>query len=292
MSIALNPTSLSQVVDDHITWFVGWHRYAFVDKLPRIEQAASLQPPSSFPAWYEGAAHALPQDQPVLERLKAHYDQLHELARLVLIKTPEGQPVALADYDSLTAKYQEFIGGIRRLERTFSVAASGLDVLTGLRTRVGMYEELAKEQARFLRTGKSFCLAMMDIDHFKNINDSFGHEAGDRVLAAVADHISQSLRMFDDAYRFGGEEFLLCLKDTDLTTGAKAAERLCENLSKLKIKLADGREVTVTASLGVSAVARNTSVAEMLQNSDQALYRAKYQGRNRVVVAPLQGDWV
>ncbi len=276
--------SLSQTVDDHILWASAWHRLAFLDLKQRGRQAENVAPPPSFSEWYKGALTSLPQDQPAIDRLAVLHDQLHTLARLVLIKTPEGKPVSAADYESVIAKYDEFMQGLRRLERAFSVAASGLDLLTGLRSRVGLKEDLMREYSRFERTEKPFCIAIMDIDHFKAVNDTYGHDAGDRVLAAVADHAGSALRPFDDAFRLGGEEFLLCLKEADLGTGMKVLERLRASLEHLKIALADRTHVTVTASFGLVCSVPEVTVDAMLHRADQALYRAKNQGRNRIVI--------
>ncbi len=284
MAPFLTSGSLSQVVDDHIAWLVRWHELAFLDLGARAEQGKKLIPAASFSMWYKTAQHTLPQDQPAIDRMAALHDQLHTLARLVLMKTPDGQPIDRKDYDSVIVKYQELMRGLRRLERAFATAASGLDLLTGLRSRVGLQEDLVREHSRYMRTAKPFCIAMMDIDHFKNINDTYGHEAGDHVLAAVADHITRSLRPFDDAYRLGGEEFLLCLKESDLAVGLTILERLRSGLEKLSITLADGTPIKVTSSFGLTSSAHDIAIEEMLQRADQALYRAKNEGRNKIAI--------
>jgi diguanylate cyclase len=280
----LTPGSLSQAVDDHIEWLTDWNRAAFLDLGPRVEQAKKLTPPASFADWYKNALCTLPQDQPSIDRLAVQHDQLHTMAKLVLMKTPDGKPVGRKDYESVIVKYDELMQGLRRLERAFSVAASGLDLLTGLRSRVGLREDLVREHSRFLRTGKPFCIAMMDIDHFKSINDAHGHDAGDRVLAAVADQVSRSIRPFDDAYRLGGEEFLLCLKEADLAVGLVVLERLRAGIEKLPITVGNGPLVSITASFGLTVSTGETAVEELLHRADQALYRAKNQGRNAIVV--------
>lgn len=284
MASFLTSGSLSQTVDDHIAWFADWHRIAFVDLGARAEQVKRLPPPLSFPLWYKSALTTLPQDQPAIDKLAVLHDQLHTLARLVLMKTPDGAPVDKQDYEAIVAKYQELMQGLRRLERAFAVAASGLDLLTGLRSRVGLSEDLAREHSRYLRTNKPFCIALLDIDHFKSINDTHGHDAGDRVLAAVADHISRSLRPFDDAYRFGGEEFLLCLKEADLATGLRVLERLRASLAELPVVLPDKPPLRVTVSCGLTASGPEATIEDMLHRADQALYRAKNGGRNAIVV--------
>ena len=125
----------------------------------------------------------------------------------------------------------------------------------------------------------------MDIDYFKKINDSYGHESGDKVLAALAHHVGRHLRPYDDVWRWGGEEFLLCLKDADLAAGIAALERTRGSMEKLPIKIGDGQTINVTASFGIAVAGEGADIDEMLTNADKALYRAKAEGRNRICVA-------
>ena len=279
---SLSASLLAQTIDDHIVWMAAWNRLAFYSLADQEMREESVPMPESFALWRSEAAKTL-QDQPALARLTDVYDQLHRAARLVLLKTPEGTPLALGDYNSIALKYQELIIGLRRIERAVATAESGLDTLTGLRSRVGMRDELTRELNRFQRSGKPFCLALMDIDHFKKINDTYGHESGDRVLSAVANHLSRCLRSFDDAWRWGGEEFLLCLKEADIVTGGLALERVRTGLEKLSIKLGNGIEVTVTASFGIVPADTNKTIDVLMEQTDKALYRAKHEGRNRIV---------
>jgi diguanylate cyclase (GGDEF)-like protein len=280
----LTTGSLAQTVDDHIAWLIEWHRLAFLDLACRASQAKKFASPPSFAEWYKTALNMLPQDQPAIDRIAVLHDQLHQLTRLVLLKTPDGVPVDSKDHESVIAKFEELMQGLRRLERAFSVAASGIDLLTGLRSRVGLKEDLEREYNRFLRTAKPFCIAMMDIDYFKSINDKYGHDAGDKVLAAVADHVSRSIRSFDDAYRLGGEEFLIAMKETDLGAGLKVVERLRAGLEQLPIQLGSGLPIGVTASFGLAMATDDVPVDELLRRVDQGLYRAKNKGRNAIVV--------
>jgi len=278
---SLSAALLAQTIDDHIAWMVAWNRVAFFDNQNRQTHAEELSAPESFALWRQEAVKVL-QDQPALDRLLAQYDQLHRMARLVILKAPEDGTLSMGDYDSVSLKYQEFVAGLRRLERALATAASGLDTLTGLRSRSGMRDDLTRELSRFQRSGKPFCLALMDIDHFKKVNDTYGHDNGDRVLSAVANHTSRSLRPFDDAWRWGGEEILVCLKEADLTAGTAALERVRTSLEKSPVKLSDGQSITVTASFGIVAATKDATIDGLLEQADKALYRAKAGGRNRI----------
>jgi len=276
----LSASLLAQTIDDHIVWMAAWTRASCFPAADR-RALTELPPPDSFNGWRAEAAKAL-QDQPALTRLVELYDQMHRMARLVLLK----DAAALAsDYDAVAIKYQEFILGLRRLERALATAASGLDPLTGMRSRTGMQEDLARELSRFQRNGKPFCIALMDIDHFKKVNDTYGHDNGDRVLSAAANHLSRSLRPFDDAWRWGGEEFLMCLKDADQAAGVLALERVRVSLERLPIKLGDGSAINVTASFGIAVVTQGATADSLIEQADKALYRAKTGGRNRIETA-------
>jgi diguanylate cyclase (GGDEF)-like protein len=276
---------LSRVVDDYILWFTAWHQLTALDPAERTAHLDDITPPESFTVWRNNAFATLTLDQPAIEKIAGHVEQLHTLVKLVLMKTPGDQMLPARDSDSITAKYKELMRDLRRCESAFAAAASGLDALTGLRSRDGLWRELEHEMQRFVRSGRPFCIAMMDVDHFKKINDNYGHDAGDRVLASVADHVSRKLRSHDDAFRFGGEEFLLCLKDADLATGMQVLERLRQSLADTPVTLNSATAIPVTASFGLAVSSDVSTVNELLRRADAALYRAKHEGRNRVVTA-------
>lgn len=126
---------------------------------------------------------------------------------------------------------------------------------------------------------------MLDIDHFKSINDEYGHDAGDDVLREFATRLRKSIRGIDLACRYGGEEFVVVMPDTDLTVAAKVAERLRRRIASEPFLIHNaGRSIEVTISIGISALANvDDTPAKLLKRGDEALYRAKRDGRNRVV---------
>ena len=166
----------------------------------------------------------------------------------------------------------------RKLEHT-----AVTDELTGLRNRRYIMDQLEKEYQRAVRTGAPLSLILVDIDHFKKVNDTYGHAFGDRVLQAAAQEMEASLRSYDLLGRIGGEEFLIASPGSTLDDAARLAERI-----RLRI---DGRTVTdgqdavrVTVSAGVTSLGEQDAKAEMLlARADEAMYLAKQEGRDRVV---------
>lgn len=160
------------------------------------------------------------------------------------------------------------------------------DELTGLYNRRYFFERLKEEYERTKRYSElEFSVIMLDIDHFKKINDTYGHMAGDAVLKQLARIMKNSIRSADIAARFGGEEFIFILPQTSLKGGVQFAERLRKTVEKYKFQ-ALGHEIPVTISLGVSSYHNKLpyTLDEIIKNADEALYRAKASGRNKVCV--------
>jgi len=161
--------------------------------------------------------------------------------------------------------------------------AATYDFLTRLLNRGEVAAHLERELVRGKREGRPVGIIMADIDHFKSINDSFGHLAGDAVLIEVAKRLKSSLRAYDGAGRYGGEEFLLILPGCDLTTTIRRAETIRQLVSAEIIMIGEeGKKVTVSMGATVAECDRKASVEALLREADTALYRAKENGRDRV----------
>ena len=170
---------------------------------------------------------------------------------------------------------KQTLDDLRRLTTT--------DQLTGALNRYQFFEMAHAEQARWERYGHPLSGIMIDADHFKRINDTYGHAAGDEVLRHLARLCREELRELDILARLGGEEFAILLPATDGQAAVAVAERLRKRLEQTPVQLEDGRAVTITASFGVSALSEDTpTIAAMLKFADSALYAAKRNGRNRV----------
>ncbi len=159
------------------------------------------------------------------------------------------------------------------------------DSLTGLYNRKHLMETLDKEVSRSQRHSRSFSLLVIDIDHFKKYNDTYGHLAGDEVLSKLASVFKESIRSSDYAARYGGEEFIIMLPEIGPEQGVEAAERIRHKVAE-EIFSGDGESIKVTISVGVACYPKNGEDAEsVIRNADAALYEAKELGRNRVILA-------
>ena len=156
-----------------------------------------------------------------------------------------------------------------------------LDPLTGLANRAGWNERLELEMARWQRYGGELLLAVVDIDHFKRINDNYGHLAGDKVLKIIANELRKRLRKTDFIARFGGEEFVLLIPATPLEGGMQLLETLRGGIEACPFHF-KGEPVTITLSAGISSFANGEFGAQVFERADKALYRAKHAGRNRI----------
>lgn len=159
------------------------------------------------------------------------------------------------------------------------------DPLTGLLNRRVFIESLSEELQRARRYGHPLSLILLDIDRFKTINDTFGHQIGDETLKAIAHTLAKTARSVDRTGRIGGEEFALVLPETGVLDAAQFAERLRDRIAACTV-LADGQKIAVTASLGVAGLSNAEETCEsILGRADRAMYHAKDAGRDRVVLA-------
>ena len=176
---------------------------------------------------------------------------------------------------------QEALGYREHLEEQRQKAL--IDPLTGLPNRAAWSERLDHEINQWQQHGNTLLLAMLDLDHFKRINDNYGHLAGDKVLKIIASVLRKRLRGTDFIARFGGEEFVLLMPDTVPTAGAKLLEKLRASIEACPFHF-KGEPVTITISMGMTAFKPGEHSDLVLKRADQALYRAKHAGRNQVAL--------
>jgi len=163
---------------------------------------------------------------------------------------------------------------------------ANLDSLTGLHNRRAILRRLDDEIKRAKRYKEELCLLMLDIDHFKNVNDQYGHLSGDEVIQEVATLVRGNIRDTDASGRYGGEEFITILPETDLPSALNVAERLRKLVEATEMKDSEGNVFGVTISQGLTSYKPGDDEYSLVSRADDALYRAKENGRNRVETQP------
>ena len=188
----------------------------------------------------------------------------------------------------LLAYVGSVIGREQRRSRDAAIRLSAVDSLTNLFNRAFFFAALDREMARSTRSGRGFCLLMLDLDELKAINDRFGHQAGDTVLRAVAETIKSGVRRIDVAARYGGDEFVALLPETDPTGGWVVAEKIRITIASITIP---GMDRPPTVSIGVVSFPRDgQTVDDLMLSADQAMYASKRAGRNRVAGPATEPD--
>jgi diguanylate cyclase (GGDEF)-like protein len=157
------------------------------------------------------------------------------------------------------------------------------DPVTNLVNRRIILSRIEQEKERMQRGGKPFALIMLDVDHFKNINDQYGHGAGDFVLVNLAELITVSIRKQDEVARWGGDEFLVLLPETDLEGGNTVAEKIRSRINTVPFYYRDTL-ISVTATFGVGVCEPNSGIGSVIRKADQALYQGKQSGRDRIIL--------
>ncbi len=196
---------------------------------------------------------------------------------------------ALAFWNEVLEAALEILSLFTALEAERAALLAAVDELTGLGGRRALDECLQQERARMRREGHRCTLALLDIDYFKRINDTHGHLAGDRVLACFATLLKSNLRSYDGVYRYGGEEFVLCLPGVDAGQAKRMVDRIRKAAAHTPFATAAGSPLLVSFSAGIAELRTETSPLQSLSLADRALYCAKSDGRNRVYVAPAIG---
>ena len=202
-----------------------------------------------------------------------------------IVHTQQSALIHSIGYFSLTAFAILMFGCVIMLshaqQRQALLHISERDALTGLLNRRSLHARILSELNRGLRTHKPLSILLFDIDHFKKVNDSFGHKAGDQAILHIVDVANRQLRDYDLIFRYGGEEFLICLPDTSAETAELIANRLRKAVELAP--LTQPVNMSMTVSIGITSTSEPLSAEDLIEQADIALYNAKQTGRNKVV---------
>ncbi|MCH2088488.1 MAG: diguanylate cyclase [Pseudoalteromonas sp.] len=277
---------IEQAIEWHQSWYKNLLRCLIADT-PANEQdlADNAHNFCRFGQWF----NKLP-DQTI--KLHSHFSEIASAHK----KMHQGAKVLLSLKESKTVipvnLLDQFHADLDRLRELFDCLIDEFtevlhtrDPLTGASNRTNLLENLQKEHELCKRKSLSCALIMIDLDHFKQVNDEFGHAAGDKVLIALVKCIKSQLRKYDQLYRYGGEEFLVCLPQTELDDAKSFSERLRAGVEALKIDISNDNHINVTGSFGVTLISADDNIETAIERADEAMYQAKKSGRNRVCVA-------
>ncbi|MBW7901939.1 MAG: diguanylate cyclase [Rhodocyclaceae bacterium] len=267
---------LDRIADVHLRWMRGYHRVLLCGDAT----APDVHCACSFGLWYgqiDPTEHEPWRDH--LRHIEALHRQMHESA-VRLARVSSQAPVAIADYERFAEHAYRFETAMRALQMKLMDDVCLIDHLTGVWNRSSLAQRLSDECERVLRHGGSCCLCMMDIDHFKVVNDRHGHVVGDRVLQTVAGIVQQRLRRSDSIFRYGGEEFLICLPRTSVDEALASMERIRVDIAAATV-VEEGVPIRVTASFGIAELRPEAGIESGIESADQALFMAKTGGRNR-----------
>ncbi len=189
------------------------------------------------------------------------------------------------DYSSVNSELEDYKQQVTKLQNDLNKykTESITDHLTGLYNRKYMDMKMTEEIERYKRMNTPpFCVMLVDIDHFKSVNDNYGHLVGDQVLKHLSKLIKENIRKTDFAFRYGGEEFIVLLSNADVRNAQHVAEQIRKKLETVNFAL-KGNSFTVTASFGISAFEKEDNAESVIKRADERLYKAKETGRNKVV---------
>jgi diguanylate cyclase len=272
---------LDQAINNHGQWFDTITR-TLICRLPhdRREVAEDAHRQCLFGQWYYNSSPERLRNHPGFIAIEAEHKNMHRLAAKLLQTASAGSSITTLDYDSFANALERLRLQIYTLKRELEDTLYNLDTLTGANSRIGMLTKLREQLELVKRQVLSTCIAMMDLDHFKDVNDKYGHGAGDQVLSSTARYIMEHIRSYDKLFRYGGEEFLLCMQNTDLTTGYEVVERIRQGLAATPIYYDDKNTLQITVSMGITLLDPDISVEQSIERADKALYAAKTAGRN------------
>jgi diguanylate cyclase len=271
---------LDQAIYNHNQWHESLLRN-LVCRLPYdgrdVEKDAHRK--CRFGQWYYSQASNELKNHPGFIAIEIEHERTHQLAAKLLTTEAVGETILLLDYENFNNSITNLRLGLQTLKHEMEDLLYNHDVLTRAYSRIGLLTKLRELQDFVKRNIQSCCVVMMDLDHFKSVNDVHGHQAGDYVLSAIAGYIMTQIRPYDKLFRYGGEEFLISMPYTDSQSGSRVVERLREGIAANSMYYED-KEIRITASFGLTLLDPDVSVEQTVKRADVALYAAKSSGRN------------
>jgi diguanylate cyclase (GGDEF)-like protein len=276
---------LQQAIRDH----AEWHRRIIRTLVCRLAvDPADLRQDSfcscGFGRWLHDPAQQTLKERPQYASVESGHRRLHELAGEVLSELTDRASVSAATFDRFVEHSVRLRVDLDSLRNDMVVALRSRDSVTGTYRRLEVLPALREARELGIRGVQASCIAFLDLDRFKAVNDTFGHGLGDEVLAQAARCIIEHLRVYDRVFRYGGDEFLLLLPGTRPEEAWHLVDRIRQRIAEATLGLSpDGDAIRLTASFGITSLEPDLTVEECIARADKALLLAKAAGRNRVV---------
>lgn len=281
-------TALDHALYNHTQWHKELIR-TLVCRLPcdKHDVIPEAYKECRFGQWYyDQKGENLTLDPGFIATGEAH-KRMHEQAAHLLVQAREHDIVTSLDYDHFSNALEQLRLELSALKHELEGLLYNRDPLTSAVNRINMLSLLRERQEAVKRSHQPCCIAMLDIDFFKKVNDTYGHVIGDAVLMKLTHCIVEHLRPYDKVFRYGGEEFLICIQDTDLSAGYEIFERLRQDIAQLDMHVKLEKPIRITVSIGLTLLSPILPIEESITHADQAMYTAKSAGRNRVEVAAV-----
>jgi diguanylate cyclase len=279
-------SELDAAVEAHMNWTRQILRFLVLGTAPGVDvidpMAHTL---CQFGCWYTAnRVHFEAIDAPAARRVELAHQAMHDAIRSVCSDLLAGQPGKAVDLNAFEQSQSELLVLLARFKTSILSDAVRHDPLTGLPLRYGIEGDFVLQQKDARRNRNLLYVALIDVDHFKRINDSYGHPVGDRVLRHLAETLNRNLRSNEPLYRFGGEEFLWLMQCRSADEAEQSAHRLLTTIRTTTVPISRDHSVTLTVTLGMAQVGDDEELASALERADVALYKGKETGRDCYVI--------
>jgi len=269
----------------HANWLKTLHRTLICGgDAPADDLSKDAHHYCAFGRWYYNEPDQQLRSLSQYELVGELHRRVHDEARHLLNVNQAAREISTGDYESFMVVAHEFRTAVQTLQFEMFCQVCAVDHLTGVWNRYALSHKLSQEFQRVQRSDLPCSIAILDFDHFKRINDTHGHLAGDEVLKSVVEYFLSQLRQYDNIFRYGGEEFLLMFPDTGLQDAESLLQRIRAGLKSEPVALKNGEKVTVTVSIGLATMDGSSSEREVLEAADCALISAKLNGRDCIQV--------
>lgn len=274
---------LEQALHNHLQWHRNLIRtLACRSPFDKHDVIPKAYEECRFGQWYYGDTTKIFADHPGFIAIGEAHRLMHQLAAQLLLNLGESKPILPSDYDHFSNSLERLQLEIQALRSELENTLFNRDQLTMAINRVSMLPILREQQELCRRDFQTCALAMIDIDHFKKVNDKYGHIVGDKVLMMVAHYLMESVRAYDKVFRYGGEEFLICMPHSDLQQARVMIERLRSGIEAMSLNVGAPKPVSVTVSCGMALLDANAAIEDSIDAADKAMYDAKTSGRNQI----------